>query len=96
MFHAAEKGDVDSLQRLIDTDLRHCITLVESVNQQDGLMKGTPLHTAAEEGNMKVAKVGKEEEKKESVCVCVLFSANWLHFFCLFCCCFWYTVLTYQ
>ena len=54
--HSVERGDIDSLQRLIDTDLRHCITLVDSVNVQDGLMKGTPLHTAAEEGNVKVAK----------------------------------------
>ena len=57
LHHAVERGDVDSLQRLIDTDIRQCITLVDSVNARDGLLKGTPLHVAAEEGNLKVAKV---------------------------------------
>ena len=56
LHHAVERGDVDSLQRLIDTDLKQCINLVDSVNARDGLLKGTPLHAAAEEGDAKVAK----------------------------------------
>ncbi len=56
LHHASETGDVDSLQRLIDADIQQCITLVDSVNARDGLLRGTPLHVAAEEGNLKVAK----------------------------------------
>ncbi|QDZ19864.1 ankyrin repeat domain-containing protein [Chloropicon primus] len=56
LHHAVSRCDVDSLQKLIDTDVQQCITLADSVNAKDGLLKATPLHTAAEEGNCRVAK----------------------------------------
>ena len=56
LHHAVERGDVDSLQRLIDADIKQCISVSDSVNTTDGLLKATPLHTAAEEGNLKVCK----------------------------------------
>ena len=56
MIHAVECGDVDSLQRLIDSDIKQCITLADSVNTADGLLSATPLHAAAENGELRVAK----------------------------------------
>ena len=56
LHHAAERNDVPSLRRLIDADLHQCITLTDAVNARDGLLKATPLHTAAEEGNLRAAK----------------------------------------